>query len=319
MSLEILSDETVITMTVFASAFFSVLAVWYGLIAKNPMRGRIKVLARRRDELKGAMMGPVRRSKPERALSLMRRAVQRLDLLRGKLASDAEKSLTKAGWRSADALIVYLVAKLALPVLLAGAAFGLIFLAGLGALEAMPRILALVAAAALGLFLPDWVVRYQAGKRRKAMQRALPDALDLLVICVEAGLGLDAALVRVSGELGGGAPELADELKLTAMELGFLPDRKTALANLLVRTDLPALRGVINTLVQTEKYGTPLANALRVLSGEYRDERMMRAEEKAAKLPATLTTPMIVFILPTLFIVLLGPAAIRTIDALSGM
>ena len=206
MSLEILSDETVITMTVFASAFFSVLAVWYGLIAKNPMRGRIKVLARRRDELKGAMMGPVRRSKPERALSLMRRAVQRLDLLRGKLASDAEKSLTKAGWRSADALIVYLVAKLALPVLLAGAAFGLIFLAGLGALEAMPRILALVAAAALGLFLPDWVVRYQAGKRRKAMQRALPDALDLLVICVEAGLGLDAALVRVSGELGGGAP-----------------------------------------------------------------------------------------------------------------
>ena len=103
------------------------------------------------------------------------------------------------------------------------------------------------------------------------------------------------------------------------MELGFLPDRKTALANLLVRTDLPALRGVINTLVQTEKYGTPLANALRVLSGEYRDERMMRAEEKAAKLPATLTIPMIVFIPPTLFIVLLGPAAIRTIDALSGM
>ena len=122
MSLEILSDETVITMTVFASAFFSVLAVWYGLIAKNPMRGRIKVLARRRDELKGAMMGPVRRSKPERALSLMRRAVQRLDLLRGKLASDAEKSLTKAGWRSADALIVYLVAKLALPVLQIGRA-----------------------------------------------------------------------------------------------------------------------------------------------------------------------------------------------------
>lgn len=116
-----------------------------------------------------------------------------------------------------------------------------------------------------------------------------------------------------------GKSELADELKLTAMELGFLPDRKTALANLLVRTDLPALRGVINTLVQTEKYGTPLANALRVLSGEFRDERMMKAEEKAAKLPATLTIPMIVFILPTLFIVLLGPAAIRTIDALSGM
>ena len=276
-------------------------------------------MAKRRVELKGALMGPSRRSKPDRAMSMARRAIQRLDLLRGKLAGEAEKSLTKAGWRASDALIVYLAAKIILPVVLAAAAFVLIFPAGVGALEPMPRILALVGAAAFGLFLPDWVIRYQSGKRRKAMQRALPDALDLLVICVEAGLGLDAALVRVSGELGGGAPELADELQLTALEVGFLPDRKTALANLLERTDLPALRGVVNTLVQTEKYGTPLANSLRVLSAEYRDERMMKAEEKAAKLPATLTVPMIIFILPTLFIVLLGPAAIRTIDALSGM
>ena len=166
------------------------------------------------------MLGPNRRSKPERALSVARRAVQRLDLLRGRLASEAEKSLTKAGWRNADALIIYLVAKIALPVLLVGAALELIFLAGLDGLE--------------------------------AMQRALPDALDLLVICAEAGLGLDAALVQVSGELGGGAPELADELKLTAVDLGFLPGRKTAFANLLARTDLPALRDVINILVQTE-------------------------------------------------------------------
>lgn len=244
--------ETAIMLMAFASAFFSVLAVWYGLIAKNPMRGRARALAARRGDMKNELMAPKRRRRPEQTMSVMRGVIARLDLLRGKFAAEAEKSLTRAGWRSSDALIAYISAKLVLPVLLAAVSFVLIFLFGVGDLEPMMRLLAVVAAAVFGLFIPDWVIRFKTGKRRKAMQRALPDALDLLVICVEAGLGLDAALVRVSGELGGGAPELAEELKLTAMELGFLPDRKSALFNLLERTDLPALRGVINTLVQTE-------------------------------------------------------------------
>jgi tight adherence protein C len=140
-----------------------------------------------------------------------------------------------------------------------------------------------------------------------------------MVICTEAGLGLEAALYRVSDELGPNAPELADELHLTAIELGFLPDRRIALQNLTARTELPSIRGVVNALVQTEKYGTPLASSLRVLATEYRDERMLKAEEKAAKLPATLTVPMIVFILPTLFIVLLGPAILKALDSLSAL
>ena len=156
-------------------------------------------------------------------------------------------------------------------------------------------------------------------KRRAQLQKGLPDALDLLVICAESGLALDAALTRVAREMTRSAPELADEVGMTAIELGFQPERRTALTNLIKRTKLASIRGVVNTLIQTEKYGTPLAHSLRVLGSEYRDERMLKAEEKAAKLPATLTIPLIVFILPTLFIVLLGPAILSAIDGLGGL
>jgi tight adherence protein C len=138
--------------------------------------------------------------------------------------------------------------------------------------------------------------------------------LDLLVICAESGLSLDAGLERVAKEIGNASPDLAEELQLTSIELGFLPERRHALLNLNRRTNLAAIRGVVNTLVQTEKYGTPLSQSLRVLANEFRDQRLLRAEEKAARLPATLTVPMIVFILPVLFIVLIGPAIISVMD-----
>jgi len=138
------------------------------------------------------------------------------------------------------------------------------------------------------------------------------------VICAEGGLSLDGALNRVSREFRRFLPEMADELGLAAIELGFLPNRRQALMNLAKRTDLPSIRGVVNTLVQTERYGTPLAHSLRVLSAEFREERMLKAEEKAAKLPATLTVPMILFILPTLFIVLIGPAIIQVMATFHG-
>ena len=138
------------------------------------------------------------------------------------------------------------------------------------------------------------------------------------MICVEAGLGLDVALNRVAGEMGRSYPEIADEFALTAVELGFLNERRQALKNLMKRADLPLIRGVVNTLMQTEKYGTPLAQSLRVLSSEFRNDRMMKAEEKAAKLPATLTVPLVVFIMPALFVVLLGPAVLRAMDGFTG-
>jgi tight adherence protein C len=163
---------------------------------------------------------------------------------------------------------------------------------------------------------PDTWVKNQTQKRSDAIRKGLPDALDLLVICSEAGLTVEAGFNRVARELGAAYPELGDELTLTAIELGFLQDRRTALDNLAKRVDLQSVRAVVTTLIQTEKYGTPLAASLRVLSAEFRNERMMRAEEKAARLPAVMTVPLILFILPTLFIVLIGPAGCQLNDNL---
>jgi tight adherence protein C len=160
-------------------------------------------------------------------------------------------------------------------------------------------------------FLPDYIVKRQRKMRLLRLSRSLPDGLDLLVICAEAGLSLDAALKRVADEFITVVPELSEELLLTSVELSFLPNRRQALANLGSRVELPAFRGVVATLIQSEKYGTPLAQALRALASEFRDHRLLTAEEKAARLPAILTVPMIVFILPALFIVLAGPAFIQ--------
>ena len=165
---------------------------------------------------------------------------------------------------------------------------------------------------------PDLWLTNKVKKRSDAVRKGLPDALDLLVICAEAGLTVDAAFGRVSRELGKAYPELGDEFGLTAIELGFLNERRQAFENLAQRVDLEAVRGVVTTMIQTEKYGTPLASALRVLSAEFRHQRMMRAEEKAARLPAIMTVPLILFILPTLFVVILGPAACSISDNFLG-
>jgi len=225
--------------------------------------------------------------------------------------------LARAGIRSQDAMVKYLFAQISLPFL-----FGSVTFIDINVLHLMPLgpefgLVASGVATLLGFYAPRIYLRNAADKRAKQMQLALPDGLDLMVICAEAGLSLDATLVRVSRELGNTWPELAEELAITAAELTFLPERRMAFENLNTRTDSDGIRGVVNTLQQTAKFGTPLAQSLRVLAAELRTARMTRAEEKAARLPALLTIPMMIFILPTLFIVLLGPAAISVMDTFS--
>jgi tight adherence protein C len=249
----------------------------------------------------------------------MRAVAQRFNLLRTKTTGKASERLASAGWRSRDALVVFMVAKLCLPFVFGAAAFVLVDVLGFGNIRPPLRSLVPLLAVGLGAYAPDIFVRNAMQKRQKAIQKGLPDALDLLIICAEAGLSLDAAMTRVSREMERSCPELTEEFGLLAIELGFVPDRRQALMNLIKRCPLPSMRGVVNTLLQTEKYGTPLAKALRVLSTEFRNDRMMRAEEKAARLPAILTVPMIVFILPVLMIVLVGPAALRVMDAFRSM
>jgi len=239
-----------------------------------------------------------------------------IKLMQSKQTSRFQDRLAQAGLRSRDAIVVFLFFKTAAPVLAAATVFALLYVVELWELSAQLKPLLVAGAAVLGFFAPELFVGNRIARRKQALQRALPDGLDLLVICAESGLSLDAALDRVAREIGAASPELGEELSLTSIELGFLPDRRQALHNLNRRTALPAIRGVVNTLVQTEKYGTPLSQSLRVLANEFRDARMLRAEEKAARLPATLTVPMIVFILPTLFIVLIGPAILSIMDNL---
>jgi tight adherence protein C len=311
-----LTADSLLVILVAGLAFLTVLAVWYGLLEHHPMERRAKMLAERRDQLRGAMLRDKPRKRRSDSLGAMRQVVNALKLMQSQQSDKLNDRLAQAGLRSRDAIVVFLFFKVVTPVLLGAIAFLLVYLLQVGNLSPTGRLLAVVGGIGLGFFAPELYVSNLTKKRQVTLSRGLPDALDLLVICAESGLSLDVALERVANEIGGANAVLAEELSLTSIELGFLPDRRQALLNLNRRTNLPSIRGVVNTLMQTEKYGTPLSQSLRVLANEFRDQRLLKAEEKAARLPATLTVPMIVFILPVLFIVLIGPAIIKVMDTL---
>jgi tight adherence protein C len=241
-------------------------------------------------------------------MAVIRRLVHRLNVMRDQRGEAVAQKLARAGWRSRDAQALYLFGKLALPFVLVLVAVAALFVVGDQGLSLTVRLAIVAGAGLLGSRLPELIVKNRTERRNKAMQKALPDALDLMVICAEAGLSLDASINRVAKEVAPTSGDLADEFGLTLLELRFMPERRRALENLAKRVDLKAIQALVNTLFQTEKFGTPLAQALRVLAHELRTERMLRAEEKAARLPATMTVPLILFILPALFVVLLGPA-----------
>lgn len=299
--------------------FLVMAAVYQTMLVRDPMKGRVKALKDKREALKAGLVTTSKRKstvKKVDSVSVLRTIADKFKLLQDEQTQKVSKALMQAGYRSNDAIVIFQVAKLTLPLVMG--LVGIIMFYGMGSLPNHKDLHPLFAIGMVffGLKLPDILVLNQKQKRTDAIRKGLPDALDLLVVCAEAGLTLDSALNRVAKELGRATPELADEFSLTAIELGFLPERRQALLNLSERVDLPALRGVVTTLVQSERYGTPLATSLRVLSAEFRNERLMAAEEKAARLPATLSVPLIIFILPSLFVVLLGPAACKVSEEL---
>ena len=221
------------------------------------------------------------------------------------------KTLRHAGYRDPSAVTVYVTAQILAPIL-----FVLLFVAWARLVAdevpgSMTLIAGIMTCVVLGSFAPRIYVQNQLTKRRTAIVKAWPDTLDLMLICVESGMTVEAALARVAEEMAGGATELASELNLTTAELSYLQDRSAALRNLGVRTGIDSVRSVVSALIQSEKYGTSLAASLRVIAQEQRDQRLIEAEKKAASLPPKLTVPMILFFLPALFVVILAPAAIR--------
>jgi len=247
----------------------------------------------------------------------MRNILSSMQVLQDTQVKEAQQKLAQAGIRSKDLAFVVIFSRLVLPILLGGGAalaiYGFDYLADWSDLK---RFGVFAGATLAGYKGADVYLNNLIAKRTDLIRKGLPDAIDLLVICAEAGLTVDTAFARVSKELGSAYPELADEFSLTSIELGFLTERRQAFENLAYRVALEHVKGVVTTMIQTEKYGTPLASSLRVLSAEFRNDRMMRAEEKAARLPAIMTIPLILFILPVLFIVILGPAACSISDAM---
>ncbi|MDX1974293.1 MAG: type II secretion system F family protein [Rickettsiales bacterium] len=295
-----------------AGALICLVAVFSYLNPRNKMIARVKAIQERHQAIRGgASFQSNKRIRPEMSVNFMRQVVTRLQLLKKNQIGKLETLLIEAGYHSKDIIIIIAFLNLVLPIILGGIGLAsLSFTQKLGIIKyAIPIGLMYV-----GIKLPWWYVVRVRRKRYLKIQRALPDTLDLMTICAEAGLSLGATLDRVSRELAISYPEMGDELTITSAELSFLPERNKALSNLSERCKLPELRGVVNVLIQTEKYGTPIAQALRVLSAEFRQARMLRAEQKAARLPALMTVPMIVFVLPTLFIVILAPAIIRVMD-----
>ena len=312
----LLGVDVILAASVLAgvAAMAVLYAIYAAVTVRDPMVKRVRALNARRDELKSGIVtssGRKRQSlvRKTETTEKMKERLEGMKVLQESQVKIIQQKLAQAGIRNKELAVVVIFARMVLPVVL-----GFAGVVALYWLEMFPdwgsfkRFMAFAALIVAGYKGPELYLKNKSNKRTDAIRKGLPDALDLLVICAEAGLTVDAAFNRVAKELGRAYPELGDEFALTAIELSFLTERRQAFENFAYRVDLDAVKGVVTTMIQTERYGTPLASALRVLSAEFRNERMMRAEEKAARLPAIMTVPLILFILPVLFIVILGPA-----------
>nr|WP_294517565.1 type II secretion system F family protein [uncultured Rhodopila sp.] len=307
---------SVMLWRVIAAGFVLILlaAAWLSEITRrqDQLKERIRLVQGRRPT-----NVTVNANRFDEALGAVRRLgglILETGLFSAKTTGDLEQTLAAAGYRPASALPLVLGAKVGLMVTLPVLAW---FLAG-SFDDSTIQMVAAFGGLAIGLMLPDMIIGRMRKRYLTDVERGLPDALDLLVICADAGLPLETALDRVAMEFRDSDPPTANELALTANEMKMLPDRRQALVNIGVRTNLETLIALGGTLAQTLQYGTPLTQALRVLSNEMRDTMLVKFEERAARLPVLLTLPMIGFFLPCVIIVVLGPAGVQVYHMLNG-
>ncbi|MEM9169520.1 MAG: type II secretion system F family protein [Pseudomonadota bacterium] len=302
-----------ISLLVSLAAIASIYTALEPFFVKDKLKERMKSVAdyrnRLRDQHRESLAKKSQASLRNKSASgALKEIVESLKLFEVFDAEQARKKLMMAGFRGDRPVFVFMAARIGMPFVLAGLiGFWVYALNGL-ALDSLGRLIATGVGGFLGFFAPNIFVNNKIQKRQQLIQLAWPDSLDLLLICVESGMSIEAALQKVSEEVGPNCPELAEELGLTVAELSYLQERKKAYVNLADRTGLDGVKGVTTALIQSEKYGTPLGQSLRVMAAENRDHRMNEAEKKAAALPPKLTVPMIGFFLPVLFAVILGPA-----------
>lgn len=302
------------SVVIAAASFITLITIAQPLLNNDKLASRMKSVSSDRDELRrksrAILMKESSSGLRKTDRGPFKSVVEKLNLKTLLEDPNVQAKLLQAGLRGPTSLSAFYFARFALPIAFFILAFLYMFISGMEVKGNQRLMIALVSCAA-GFYLPNIIVGNIAGKRQKSIMKAFPDALDLLLICVESGMSIEAAFARVSEEIGSSSIELAEELGLTNAELAYLQDRRVAYENLARRTTHPGVKAVTIALTQAERYGTPLGAALRVMAKENRELRMMEAEKKAAALPAQLTVPMIVFFLPVLFIVILTPAYIK--------
>ncbi|MGE0241715.1 MAG: type II secretion system F family protein [Parvibaculaceae bacterium] len=313
-----LKPEGLVTLLIGLSAFATILTIAAPLLQGDQMRSRMKSIATERERLRAAhraSLADTGRLRDRAQPGLLTQLVEALNLRKLFEAESSRDSLRQAGYRSERHLVYFLAARLITPIVL-GVLFFIYSTQVFGdTIPTSMRFAALVVGLVAGFYLPNVWIKNKIGRRQLSIRRAWSDALDLLLICVESGMSIEAALQRVAREIGSQSVPLAEELTLTCAELSYLPDRRKAFENLGKRTGLPTVKSVVTSLIQSERYGTPMGQALRVLGQENRDMRMSEAEKRAAALPPKLTVPMILFFLPVIFIVILGPSLIMVLAA----
>ena len=314
------NPNNIITGVVGIMAFFTVVGLASPMMKTNTLDDRLKSVANRREELRRRSREALAHKSGSAAAlrhadeGMFKTIVDRLQLSRLLEDTTVIDKLAQAGFRGPRPVTTFYFFRFITPFAFALiAAVYLFFINGFG-WPVMSRVCACFVALVLGFYAPNIYISNVATKRRESIVGGFPDSLDLLLICVESGMSIEAALQKVSQEIGGASIELAEELSLLVAELSYLPDRRLAYEGLSKRTNNPGIKSVSTAMIQAERYGTPLGTALRVMAKENRELRLAAAEKKAAALPAKLTVPMILFFLPVLFVVILGPAIIKVTD-----
>ncbi|GAC1041243.1 type II secretion system F family protein [Rhizobium sp. No.120] len=311
---------TLLAVVVAIAVFATFYTIAIPLLERGDLSKRMKAVSTEREQIRARERARLNAEGGKASLRShnnrnVRQIVERFNLRNALVDANTVNRLRSAGLRSENALNMFLVARFLLPFLFLAVAIVVVFVLGWFAAKPLPiRLLGVIGFAYLGFYAPNIYISNLVSKRQKSIKRAWPDALDLMLICVESGISIEAGMHRVSEEMAEQSPALAEEMVLTTAELSFLQDRRTAFDNLAARTQIELVKSVTQALIQAERYGTPLSQALRVMAQEGRDERMNEAEKKAAALPPKLTVPMIIFFLPVLMAVILGPAIIQAMD-----
>jgi tight adherence protein C len=312
--LNLLFDKVFLATAAAAiSAFAAIVTLGLPLVERDGLGDRLKSVSRRREELRAKHHASLSQRATLRVApsNLMKSTLDRFKLTNMLESEDSKDKLARAGYRGQAPLIAFMFFRFVMPPLVFVVMLFYLFVVTHFQWAFMMKVSAAFAGALVGYYLPDIFISNATTRRQQSIMRAFPDALDLMLICVESGMSIESAFGKVASEIGTQSVELAEELGLTTAELSYLPDRSQAFDNLARRCGHSGVKSVAIALNQAEKYGTPMGQALRITAQENREMRMQNAEQKAAALPAKLTVPMIIFFLPCLFVVILGPAIMR--------